>query len=216
MTKERISLLLVGLLLPAIVVAHGGDELVAKNPQLSQIPDWPHRSTNTGSVGLPEDCNKCAVHASLAAMRQQGDTPYRCVFYEGKFGGKAWESGGGEMKTFTLQLHPNSPMVWRVFPQGGYGFHAEKNLIAEFDITGKVLFSKSARSPAVPDRGVTSGPETSTDCRRSRPVQGGGIAGVMPGDQPAVPGLPPADSAQAPQKAVQDAATKALKGLFGR
>ena len=213
--EKRVFILLVGLLIPTIVLAHDGDEIIAKNPQLSQIPDWPQRSANTGAVGLPEDCNKCAAHSSLASMRQQGDTPYRCVFYEGKFGGKAWESGSGEMKTFTLQLHPNSPMVWRVFPLGGYGFHAEKNLIAEFDSKGKMIFSKSARSPAVPDRGVSSGPETSTDCQKSRPAHES-TAVVAPAVQPAAPGSPPVDAPQAPQQAVQDAAAKALKGLFGR
>lgn len=165
MFSTRILVTFFYALIPTIAFAHGGDEILSKNPQLSEIPDWPQRSSNTGSVGVPEDCNKCAHQNSLRNMNARGDTPYRCVFFEGKFGGEAWESGGGETKTFTLQLHPHSPIVWRVFPQGGYAFHAEKKLIAEFDIKGKMVFSKSARTDAVPEpRNITS-----TDCVRGDP-----------------------------------------------
>lgn len=206
MIVRRTFSLTTGLLLSATIYAHGGHEIVAMNPQLSQIPDWPKQSSNTGSVGLPEDCNRCARQDSVANMQRQGETAYRCLMYEGTFGGKAWESGGGETKQFTLQLHPNSPKVWRVFPNGGYQTIAEKNLIAEFDLNGKMTFSKSARSPRVSEpKG-----EQSNDCQGGRPVKGG-----VTGQQAAKSGVAPVDPAQAPQKSVQDAA-KALKGLLGR
>ena len=181
MKSKYISILFVGVLLPASVLAHGGHEIVAKNPQLSKIPDWPPLSSNTGAVGVPEDCNKCARQYQLSSMRELGWNPYRCVFYEGKFGGEAWEPGAGEMAHFTLQLHPNSPNVWRVFPLGGYVNEGKLNLIAEFDVNGKMIFSKSARSTILSEPKDNS---ASTDCRGGRPVSHAVNTRNLPGNQP--------------------------------
>jgi hypothetical protein len=137
--------------LPLAASAHDGKDIVAQNPQLAKIPDWPAPSKNTGAISKPFDCNTCAAGQNLDSMRRQGYTAYRCVSYEGQFGGKAYESGSGEMKRYVLQLFPGTPKVWRVYPQGGYTEDAKANLIAEFDASGKLLSSKSARSPLVKD-----------------------------------------------------------------
>lgn len=213
MTRRSFSLCVAGIFINAIAYAHGGDEILAQNPQLSSIPDWPKRSSNTGSVSVPIDCNKCALAASLENMRRMGETAYRCVSYEGRSGGKAWESGGGAYSRFQLQLHPNSPIVWRVFPDGGYEGDARANQIAEFDTKGKMIFSKSALSPHVQvSREIR---DASTDCPRGRPYHGDAVAGTPVGSPPEN-GKTPTNPQQDAQKAVTDAATKALKGLLGR
>lgn len=176
----------VGALVPVCAWTHGGDEILARNPQLSKIPDWPKRSSNTGSVSVPIDCNKCALGSSLDNMRRAGDTPYRCVNYEGQWGGNAWESGSGNYGRFELQLHPNSPIVWRVFLGGGYSGDASSKLIAEFDPSGRMIFSKSARSPIPPQS--RSQDSSSTDCPRGRPYHPvSGPAGAL-GTPPVHPG----------------------------
>lgn len=138
-----LSALLAGSLVAFPFDAAGGDGgvlILSKNPQLSKIPDWPK---GTG-VGEPTDCNKSAMQDSLDNMRKLGETAYRCLPFEGSFGGQPWESGSGESGLYHLQLHPNSPMVWRVFKRDKVRLIA---LIAEFDTSGKLLFSQSARSP---------------------------------------------------------------------
>ena len=119
----------------------GGQLILSKNPQLSKIPDWPQ---GTG-VGEPTDCDKDAMQKTLDYMRKAGETAFRCVVFQGKFGGQAWESGSGEVGLYQLQLHPNSPIVWRVYKRDEIHLIS---LIAEFDASGKLVSSQSARSPS--------------------------------------------------------------------
>ena len=135
------SLIATAVLFPfAATAGEGGVLILSKNPQLSKIPDWPK---GTG-VGEPSDCNKDAKQDSLDNMRKRGETAYRCLPFEGTFGGQPWESGSGGSGLFELQLHPNSPTVWRVFKRDQTHLIA---LVAEFDANGKLLSSQSARSP---------------------------------------------------------------------
>ena len=78
------------------------------------------------------------------AMRKLGQPVYRCIVVQGSFGGKAWEVGGGAKALYQLQLHPNSPSVWRVFKRDESRLIA---LVGEFDEGGRLSFSQSARSP---------------------------------------------------------------------
>jgi len=131
---------LVALSFDAAAAGEAGALILSKNPQLSKIPDWPQPT----GVGEPADCNKDGMQQSLESMRKLSQTAYRCVVVQGTFGGQPWESGSGASGLYQLQLHPNSPMVWRVFKRDEARMIA---LIAEFDATGKLQFSQSARSP---------------------------------------------------------------------
>lgn len=124
----------------AAAAGEAGALILSKNPQLSKIPDWPQPT----GVGEPADCDKDGKQQSLESMRKLGQTAYRCLVVRGSSGGQPWESGAGGSGLYQLQLHPNSPTVWRVFKRDDARLIA---LIAEFDATGKPQFSQSARSP---------------------------------------------------------------------
>jgi hypothetical protein len=132
---------LVALAVNATTPGEGGQMILSRNPQLSKIPDWPQPT----GVSDPVDCNENMTESSLAKIRQRGETAYRCLVVEGKFGGQPWESGSGAASDSILQLHPNSPTVWRVFKRNEARLVVA--LIAEFDATGTLKFSQSARSP---------------------------------------------------------------------
>lgn len=127
--------------LDAAAAGEAGMLILSKNPQLSAVPDWPKPT----GVSEPVDCNKDMTESSLEKIRQRGETAYRCLVVGGTFGGQPWESGGGATAEYILQLHPNSPTVWRVFKRDEA--RVVVALIAEFDATGKLQYSQSARSP---------------------------------------------------------------------
>ena len=125
----------------------GADQIIQLNPQLRTIPDWMTKDIKTYSV---TDCDRCAEQADLAYLRQRKQQAFRCVDVQGKWGGEAWQSGGGEYGHFLLQLYPESPKVWRVFIAGQMGGREKAYLVAEFDPQGKVLSSRSARAGPLP------------------------------------------------------------------
>lgn len=137
--------------------------LLKLNPQLSKIPDW-LKTIDTRRNDPIRDCDRC-----LNVQFPPGSTVYRCAFVSGKFGGEAWEKGGGDHGEFQLLLHPGTPKVWRVFTDGFASSETEKPaLIAEFDLQGSMVWRRSARSKVLETgssvRGIPPGWVPATEC----------------------------------------------------
>lgn len=145
--------------------ASGADQIIQQNPQLKSIPDWMTNEIKTFGV---TDCDRCAYRANLGDLQARKQQAFRCVDVQGKWGGEAWQSGGGARGHFLLQLYPESPVVWRVFIADSFFFsngHEKAYLVAEFDPQGKLRSSRSARAqPLALVRSGTPGSTPSTDC----------------------------------------------------